>query len=220
MVRYLQTHRVGLAPQQALLDLRLGQVAAFSAVDLGPMLSDGLPAFLFQLLRRAKTAVSFALRQQLRGVRSIEVETLRLAIRTEFALLSEIVLGRTLVPGQAEPDKIVDQLFLIARFRAIEVRVLDAQDELAPRPLGVHPVKQGCSRISDVQQAGRGRRKAHAYRSALHITLDHNLPSQTRLVINKTRAAQSSYSPRFLIRRSAPIPAAPAACRPDRVSAC
>ena len=67
---------------------------------------------------------------------------------------------RLAVPIEAEPFEPVENRVDRRLRRPLAIGVLDAQQELAARVLGVEPVEQRRARAADMQEAGRRRREA------------------------------------------------------------
>src|ERR1017187_4073991 len=124
------------------------------------MIGGGNSALGFKLFRRAETAVGFALGKQALSVLGIDRQPLRLTIGSVGAFFRRAEVARAFVPVQAEPAKVFDELLFKAGLRAFQVGVFNAQDEVAAGAAGEEPVVERSARISDVEQAGRGRGKS------------------------------------------------------------
>src|SRR5690606_41804349 len=111
-----------------------------------------------QLLGRAVAVVRLALGQKLLHVLVVNVQPLALEVRAVGA-----AHFGTLVPVNAEPFQILDDGPRRLLRGALQVRVLDAQDEGAAVMAGKQPVEQCRPRPADVQIAGRARRVPRPY---------------------------------------------------------
>ena len=111
-----------------------------------------------ELLRRAEAVIGVIAGEQLVGVRRVEVQPLRLAVRAVRA----VDVG-ALVPVEPEPAKILEDADLRLARRALGVGVLDAQDERAVLAVCQQPVEQRRARVADVQLAGRARSKSESH---------------------------------------------------------
>src|SRR3990172_11895329 len=104
---------------------------------------------LFQSLRRAVAIVGVAAVQEaLHGVR-VQAQALRLYVRSVLTPHS-----RPLVPVQAQPAQAVENRLHGAGDGAHDVRILDAQYELASSVPGVQPVEQRGPDVADVWMSG------------------------------------------------------------------
>src|SRR5579862_6408426 len=71
---------------------------------------------------------------------------------------------RSLVPVEAQPLEVGDQLILKAGFAALDVGIFDAQHHGSTLLPGEKPVKQSSARITDVKMPGRRRSKSDTNR--------------------------------------------------------
>ena len=94
--------------------------------------------------------VGFAGGQELLGLLPVDVE----AAALEDGLL---------VPVEAEPLEVLEDLVEETGLGPLEVGVLDAEQEAAPRVAGVEPVEDGRPGAPDVEEAGRTGGEAHTY---------------------------------------------------------
>jgi len=140
----------------------LVQRAAAAGVDLGAMFRGGQFALGFKLLRRAEAAIGFARGEELFGVRGVEVKPLGLAVGAVSALAGLAGIAGAFVPVEAHPAQVFHELGFIAGFRALHVRVFNAEQEIAPGAAGKEPVVKGGTRIADMEQPGGGRSKPDA----------------------------------------------------------
>ena len=153
-------------------------LVARDARGSGPTYFGGLPLFErrlaigLELLGRTEAVVRLPGRQQLHGVRAIDVQPLGLPVRPVFAAGLD-----ALAPLEPHPPQIVeDRLLRLAR-RPLDVGVLDAQDERAALTAREQPVEQRRARVADVQLPGRTRResKSHHVDSISHASQRHGV---------------------------------------------
>ena len=157
MVFDAQANRKWLAGGDIPLDGRRVELEAAAGVDRCPMLRDRQQALNLKFIRSAEAAVGLAFRQQALGVLGVNLQPLGLAIGPVLAHVRVARRAGALVPVDAQPVQIFDELGLIAGFGALEICVFDAQNELALRAPREKPVVERCARIAYVQQTG-GRR--------------------------------------------------------------
>ncbi|GAB4325353.1 MAG: hypothetical protein Kow0059_21390 [Candidatus Sumerlaeia bacterium] len=74
------------------------------------------------------------------------------------------------VPVQTQPAKRVQDLLHILFLRALQVRVLDAQQEPTAVTAGKQPVEQSRARTADVKEARRTGRETHPYFRIAHLS--------------------------------------------------
>ena len=113
-----------------------------------------------ELLRRAEAVVRVIARQQLVGVRRVEMQPLGLAIGTVRA--ADV---RPLVPVEPEPAQVLEDALLRLARRSLGVGVLDAEDERAVLAVRQQPVEERRARVADVQLAGRAGSESDAHTS-------------------------------------------------------
>src|SRR4029077_9135226 len=106
----------------------------------------GFFAHLLPLSHAGVTAVGAARSKQLLGHLAMTLRALKLA-------------DRLAVPIETEPLEPVENRVHRGVGRTFAIGVLDAQQELAVRVLGVEPVEQSRARPADVQEACRRRRE-------------------------------------------------------------
>ena len=106
--------------------------------------SGRLLAHLVDVGLAAGTAVGAALGHQLFGAGAMHVEP--------FALIDEVFIPLEPIPLQA-----LENIVGVFRVGALQIRVFDAEQELAPKPLGVEPIIESGSHAADVQGACRRR---------------------------------------------------------------
>src|SRR6185312_5338663 len=123
--------------------------AAASVVARRPLLLPLLGAQRLQALRRAEAQVGPAPAQQLLGVLPVERRPLALPVRA--AGPADV---RALVPLQAQPAQGLEDHPLAGGMAALPVRVLDAEEELAPVPAGPRVVEERDVGGPDVRVAG------------------------------------------------------------------
>src|SRR6266851_5789276 len=158
MFRNPQTNRASLCRSSPTLCFHRINRAAFARINRLPVLGRRAFAFPLQLLFPAKTQISLALAQQPLGMFAINRQPVRLPIRAEPA-----TYVRPLVPIQAEPLEVGDELVFKAGFAPIYVGVFDAKyhrPALLPRE---KPVKERSARVADMQMSSWGGSEAHAY---------------------------------------------------------
>ena len=68
-----------------------------------------------------------------------------------------------LVPVEAQPLEVLEDLVEEPGFGALEVGILDAEQELAPGVAGVEPVEDGRPGAPDMEEARRAGGEAYAY---------------------------------------------------------
>ena len=109
-------------------------------------------------LRRAETLIRMPAGHQLHGMRAIDMQALGLTVRTTLAT-NVHALG----PLEAEPMQVVDHAALGFARGALEVGVLDSQDERATLPAREQPVEERRARVADVQLPGRARSETESH---------------------------------------------------------
>src|SRR4051812_2402828 len=115
-------------------------------------------AVRLELLRGAEAIVGMPAGEQLVCVRRIEMQPLRLPVRSITA--ADVW---SLVPLEAEPAEIVEDALLRRLRRALRVGILDAQDERAVVTPREQPVEERRTRIADVKLPGRTRGKTDSH---------------------------------------------------------
>ncbi len=124
-----------------------------------------IAAPVFQLLRRAVTAVYAGIRLQLSEMIRVNSQAFGLTVgpmRTSAV--------RTLIPDESKPAKVVEDGRLAQRGGSFLIRVFDPERERAAVVPRENPVHDGGSRVADVQVPGRARREPRAHRAI------HNFP--------------------------------------------
>ena len=111
-----------------------------------------------QLLGRAEAAVGVPRPKERCGVRAVEIEALRLAIRSQRAAHLD-----ALVPVETHPAEVLQDFRLRLPGGPFEVGVLDAEQEDAALAPGEQPVEQRRSSVADVQMAGGRRGEADSH---------------------------------------------------------
>src|SRR5581483_8750702 len=106
----------------------------------------------------AVAVVRAPLRDELLRERAIAIETLRLKVRRVRP--ADL---RPLVPVEAEPAHAVQNALDHLVGRALDVGVLDAQDEHAAVPPREEPVEERGARAADVKVAGGRRGESNAW---------------------------------------------------------
>src|SRR6185312_596245 len=105
--------------------LRIGQAQAATVVAwrlLGGLL---LAANGLQLLRRAPAVVGAAGLEQPSGLRGVELRAVALAVGSEWSDVLALGHLRPLIPGDAQPVQVVDDVALEVRRSACQIGVLD-----------------------------------------------------------------------------------------------
>src|SRR3954468_275924 len=136
----------------------LRDVAAAANVLRWPSFLERGLAIGFELLGRAETVIRPARCHQLDHVGAIDVQALRLVIRAMIAAGLD-----ALVPRQAQPPKVGENRVGRLARRALEVRVLDAEDERPAVAAGEQPVEQRRAGVADVELAGGTWRKPNTH---------------------------------------------------------
>ena len=131
--------------------------------------SDGLGSLGFEVLWGAEAAVGLSFRKQALSVLGVDCQALGLAIGTVRAFIGQT---GTLVPIKAEPAKVFHELGFVAGFGALQVGVLDAEEEFSAGVAGEKPVVQGGARVADVKHASGGRGKSDTGRCCGHDSID------------------------------------------------
>ena len=107
-----------------------------------------------QILRRAVAGVGQAVRLQLREQGAVKIAALRLGIRGRRA--ADI---RPLVPIQTQPAHVRHQLVAKTQLAALDIGVLDAQNEASAALAGPKMAEKGRPRVAQVQGPGGAGRK-------------------------------------------------------------
>ena len=157
VARHGQAHHVGLAGRAPRAGLFGRKRSAAPVVAGGELLLPLLGAQRLQPLRRAEAEIGAAPAQQLLRVLPVDLGALALTVGT---MRSADV--RTFVPRQAQPAQRLEDHPLAGGMASLPVRVLDAEDELAPAPAGPRVVEQGDVGGPYVRVAGGGRGDARA----------------------------------------------------------
>src|SRR5271165_632509 len=134
------------------------------------MLGDGTRSLGLQLLAGTKAAVRLAFVQEPVGVLAVDIQPFRLPIRRV-----RTAYFRALIPAQAQPLQILNELRLVPRLAPVEVRVFNAEQELSPRVPGKQPVVESRPGIAHMQQSRRRGRESNARFLCVHTLL--RLPS-------------------------------------------
>jgi hypothetical protein len=121
------------------------------------VLGHGQEPLGLEFIRSAETAVGLAFREQPFGVLGVDGQALGLAIGSEVAGFGLARRTRAFIPVNAEPVQVFDQLSLEANLGALQIRVFNAEQELAPGAAREEPVLERSAGIAYVEQAG-GRR--------------------------------------------------------------
>ncbi len=148
----------GLTTGATAFGLRRIEPAAFSRIHRRAVLRHRSIAIALQLLLRAKAQVGFALFHQALGMLAVDRETVALAIgRVRAADVG------TFIPIDAEPFQIFQQLVFVARFTALKVSILDAQNHGAAGLTGEKPVIKCGAGVAHMQLSSGGRSEPYTY---------------------------------------------------------
>src|SRR2546423_12077259 len=155
----------GRGPATLLLEPRTilrGEPGAAAAV--ARRLVSGLLALPFglQLRRRAVAVVGMIRGEQGRGGLAVAIQTLHLAVRPVGAPIEPRVWVRALVPAHARPTEADQDVALVFRRRAGDVRVLDPEDEAPAAAPRKEIVEERSPDAADVKRAGGTRREPDA----------------------------------------------------------
>src|SRR5579884_439639 len=112
----MQTDRARLTCTSAPHRFRRIERTALPRINRLTMFSEGALAILFEILRRAKTEIGFALGQQTLGMLTINFEAIGLPVRTVGA--ADI---RPFVPIEAKPLQVIEQLTFKTRVAAVKI---------------------------------------------------------------------------------------------------
>lgn len=126
------------------------------------MFGGGQFALGFKLLRGAEAAIGLAFGEELLRVGGIDGQALGLAVGAVSALVGLAGIAGAFVPVEAHPAEVFHELGFVAGFRALHVRVFNAEQEIAAGAAGKEPVVQGGTRVAYVEQPGGGRSKPDA----------------------------------------------------------
>src|SRR6185369_7689372 len=154
----VQSNRALLSGGETASRFVVTEIAAGSRIDGLASFFERLLALLFELLLRAETVVGLAFVHELERVRAIDLPLVALAIRRVRA--ADV---RTLVPLDAEPLEVFEELRLVTGFAAIEVGVFDAKDERTFLLTREEPIEKSSAGIADMNLAGRRRSETYAY---------------------------------------------------------
>ena len=99
-------------------------------------------------------------------------EAAGLAVRSVGTFVWTIGVDRTLVPVEAQPAQVCNELRLVAGFGAFQVSIFDAEKEIAAHAAGEQPVVERRPRTAHVEHSSGGRGKADADFPGCHDTFD------------------------------------------------
>src|ERR1019366_2324955 len=145
--RHGETDGSGFAGITARLRVFWRDTAALAIVLRIATLGLRLRAPLLQFFLCTEAVVGMAAFDQAQRGVAVQIHALRLEVRA-------------LIPIDAQPAQPDEDAFHHLRRRALEVSVLDAEDERASVMSREQPVEQRGARPADMQVAGRRRRKA------------------------------------------------------------
>ena len=153
-----QTDRRPAALRLISLYLLRRQMGTFSHITGHLPVRDQVLAFGFQLFRRTIAIIGLAFRQQLIRIFFINVQTLRLMVRS----VGSSHIG-AFVPVHAQPTQSFFNVFFRLRRRTFPIRIFNAQDQLASGFTGQQPVKQRAARAAYMKWPCRAGRKTNSY---------------------------------------------------------
>jgi hypothetical protein len=169
----LEANDVGKAGGEIPVDFSLGESAAVAGINLREMLVGGSLALGFEILLGTEATVGFAIEEEPLGVFGIDFEALGLAVGAVFTFIGQAAETGAFIPVEAKPVEVFHELEFKAGFRALEVSVLNAEDELAAGVASKQPVVESSARVADVEQAGGGRGKSDAwFGDCVHGSID------------------------------------------------
>ena len=140
-----------------LSNLLFGQMTAFAHITRHFAFFDQALAFFLQLLIGAVAIVSLAFSQQLVSIFFVDIKTFHLMIRSVRAANIN-----ALIPVHTQPLQSSLDIFLGFRGRTLTVGILDTQNQLAAGFAGQQIVEQRTARTTDMERAGRARRKSYS----------------------------------------------------------
>src|SRR5262249_10451336 len=160
-IRYPETNRRPLAGRNTRLGLLEGDAAAGPGVPSWPSFGQRRLSLRVQLRHPAEAAVRVPGIQQLGGVRAVHERPLGLPVGST----GSADIG-PLVPIQTEPAQVLKN----RRFRfgagAIDVGILDAEDERTTMPARQKPVEQRRARAAHMQLPGRTWSESDAHKTS------------------------------------------------------
>ncbi len=149
LLGHAKPNRGAFAGRDARRGLFARQPAAGAGVARRPAVRERVLALGVELRGRTEAVVRGSRAEQLRGVRLIEMQPLRLPVRTVRAA----DVG-PFVPVEPEPAQVAHDRGLRLARRSLDVGVLDAQDEGAAGAAREQPVEQRRAGVADVQLPG------------------------------------------------------------------
>src|SRR4029079_10283574 len=150
VVRHVEAQRERRPHRELRGDLLRREAVTRAVVVRRTLRGLGALALELQLLLGAEAAVGGARRQELLRGGAVVRDALGLPVgRVRAAGV------RPFAPLQTEPAEIAEDHLLGLARGALDVRVLDAEDERAAVPAGEEPVENGGARAADVEVAGR-----------------------------------------------------------------
>ncbi len=158
LLRHAEADRRTLARRDARGGGVARQAPARAGVARRTSVRDRVLTLGVELRRRAETVVRVVRAEQLLRVRLIEVQPLGLPVRPVPA--ADV---RPLIPLEAQPAQIADNRRLRLARRALDVGVLDAQDDGAAGTAREQPVEQRRPRVADVELTGGARCKTQSH---------------------------------------------------------
>mmetsp|Transcript_50475 Transcript_50475/g.114618 ORF Transcript_50475/g.114618 Transcript_50475/m.114618 type:complete len:275 (-) Transcript_50475:68-892(-) len=155
---HLETNHVRVAVFDLFFDGFRVRVTPGTRVHEVLALRLGLGPLGLEFLLRGEARVGVAFSDELVGALLVNVAPLRLPVRAEVPP----DVG-SLVPVQPKPPKVGDHGLLGLARRPRQIRVLDAEDELATLLPRLEPVEESRAGTAHVESSRRGRGKAHAH---------------------------------------------------------
>ena len=140
-----------------LSNLLFCQMTAFAHITRHFAFFDQALTFFLQLLIGAVAIVSLAFSQQLVSIFFVDIKTFHLMIRSVRAANIN-----ALIPVHTQPLQSSLDIFLGFRGRTLTVGILDTQNQLAAGFAGQQIVEQRTARTTDMERAGRARRKSYS----------------------------------------------------------
>ena len=141
----LQPNCSGFAARPTLLRLRCVAQSALARVHLWTTLCRRCLTLPLQLLGGTEAQVSFSFLQQTSGISLISIHAITLPIRNKRTAN----IG-TLIPIDAEPTQIFEQLFFEACLTPLHIRIFNSENVDPLLLSGDQPVVKGGSRITNV----------------------------------------------------------------------
>ncbi len=141
------------------------------------MLGGSFCSLGLQFFIGAEATIGLAFAQEPVGVLGVNLQPLGLAVGRVRAFT---LTGRTgtLIPAQAQPLEILNELRLVTGLAAVEVGIFNSEQELSAGVAGEQPVVERGAGVAYVQQSRRRGRESNARFLCVHTSLI--LPSENR----------------------------------------